>query len=203
MRLATKAEQTFAPLEPALKLKRSPYPEVVGTAGYFFVHAGHRETAINHAIQVIHGDAARETEACGDDSIMAALTAPMGDWVVESLIQGAWVREYHEWEKATKSYFEGQHQRNGNPKPDWKGKLLGSTGAVSHVDRARAQLALFGASVSGAVLDTLDTQRRLINAAKHEDEYFATEQDYRSLVQAVADFWNELAPQEEFTIRRG
>ena len=186
-----------------MKLKRPPYPEVVGTAGYFFVHADHRETAIDHAIRVIRDDAARELAACGDDPVMAALTAPMGDWVVESLIQGAWLREYHEWEKATKSYFEGQHLRNGSLEPDWKAKLPGSAGAVSHVDRVRAQLAYFSASVAGAVLDTLNAQRRLINAAKHKDEYFVTEQDYRALIQAVADFWNELAPQEEFTVRRG
>ena len=39
--------------EACLKLKRPPYPTVVGTAGYFFVQAGHRETAVEHAIEVI------------------------------------------------------------------------------------------------------------------------------------------------------
>ncbi len=184
-----------------MKLKRPPYPQVMGTAGYFFVHAGHRETAIDHAIEVIRNDAARSIAAYAKDPIMTSLIAPMGDWVVESLIQGAWLREYHEWEKATKSYFEGHHQRNSRSKPDWKGRVPGSAGAVSHVDRVRAQLALFCVSVPDAILDTLDVQRRLINAAKHEDEYFVTEQDYRVLLKAVADFWNELASQEEFTIR--
>lgn len=183
-----------------LKLKQPRYPDPVGTAGYFFVHAGHRETAIDHAIQVVRDDAACAISACGDDPIMTALTAPMGDWVVESLIQGAWLREYHEWEKATKRYFEGQHQRNGNPKPDWKGKLPRSTGAASHVDRVRLQLAEFGAAVSDEILDTLDAQRKLINSVKHEGEYLAAEQEYRTLVQAVAGFWNELASQEEFNI---
>ena len=64
----------------------------------------------------------------------------------------------------------------------------------------RAQLAQFGAAAPIAALDAINVQRRLINAAKHEDEYFATEADYRTLVKAVADFWDTLASQEEFTI---
>jgi hypothetical protein len=182
-----------------LKLKRPPYPIVVGTAGYFFIQAGHRETAVEHAIEVIGVHAARARDSFAGDPVMAELEAPMESWVIESLIQGAWPREYHEWEKATKGYFEGQHERNGSSKLDWKAKIQRPGGAVSHVDRIRAQLMLFGATVSETVFSTIDSHRRLINAAKHEDEYFATEQDYRKLVEAIAEFWNELAQQEEFT----
>jgi hypothetical protein len=110
------------------------------------------------------------------------------------------MREYHEWEKATKSYFEGQHQRNGSSKPNWKERVASFTGASSHVDRVRAQLTQFRAAVPTVALDAIDGQRRLINSAKHEDEYFATEDDYRTLVKAIADFWDALASQEEFTV---
>ena len=74
--------------EMRLKLKRPPYPTVVGTAVYFFTHAGHRETAIDHAIQVIRDDAARATVGADDDPIMAALQEPIGPWVIESLNPG-------------------------------------------------------------------------------------------------------------------
>jgi len=182
-----------------MKLKRPCYPTVVGTAGYFFIQAGHRETAIEHAIQVIGEHAVGARESFAGDPVVAELVAPIESWVIESLIQGAWPREYHEWEKATKGYFDGQHERNGRSKPDWKAKIQSPGGAVSHVDRIRAQLMLFGAIVSETVFSTIDSQRRLINAAKHEEEYFATEQDYRKLVEAIAGFWNELAQHEEFT----
>lgn len=185
--------------ETCLNLKRPPYPTVIGTAGYFFIQAGHGETAVGHAIEVIGEHAARARESFAGDPAMAELEAPMEIWVVEALIQGAWLREYHEWEKATKGYFEGQHKRNGSSTPDWKAKNQSPGGAVSHVDRVRAQLMLFGASVSETVWSAIDSQRRLINAAKHEDEYFVTGQDYRTLVEAIAEFWNELAQQEEFT----
>ena len=183
-----------------MKLKRPLYPDPIGTAGYFWIHAGHRETAISHAISVIRDAATRELAQMADDPIMAGLSAPIGEWVVESLIQGAWMREYHEWEKATKAYFDGHHKRSGSPKPDWKAKIPGVNGAASHVDRVRTQIALFGATVPESSLIKLDEHRRLINAAKHEEEYFATEESYCQLVKAISDFWNELAPQEEFTI---
>ena len=173
-----------------MRLKRPRYPEVVGTATYYFIQAAHRATAIDHAIEIIRNHAVRT---------MAELAElfPVGDWVVESLIQGAWLREYHEWEKATKQYFEGQHLRSGRVKPDWRAKLP-SFDRPSHVDRVQAQLVLFDATITRSIIDVLDMQRGLINAAIHEDEYFVTEQNYRALVQAVADFWNELTTQEEF-----
>jgi hypothetical protein len=139
-------------------------------------------------------------ESFAGNPVMVELETPMESWVIESLIQGAWPREYHEWEKATKGYFEGQHERNGGSLPNWKAKIRSAGGTVSHVDRVRAQVVLFGASVSERVFSSIDAQRLLINATKHEDEYFATKQDYRMLIEAIGEFWNELAQQEEFTV---
>jgi hypothetical protein len=130
---------------------------------------------------------------------MSELEAPVEAWVIESLMQGAWLREYHEWEKATKSYFDGQHERNVSPKPNWQARLPGRSGGASHVERVSTQLTIFGAHIADDILDAIDGQRRLINALKHEDEYFATERDYRFLVDAIAALWNELAQQEQFT----
>ena len=83
------------------------------------------------------------------------LQDPTGDWVVECMIQGAWLREYHEWEKATKNYFEKQHQRNASPKPDWKSKLPSVCGSASHVDRVRAQLSLFATHMPDTILEII------------------------------------------------
>ena len=96
-----------------MKLRKPPYPDVAGTAVYFWTHAGHRETAIETAMAVIRDADQREQAALADDPLWLSFTAHMGDWVIESLLQGAWMREYHEWEKATKTYFDGNHARNG------------------------------------------------------------------------------------------
>lgn len=185
-----------------MNLKRGPYPNPIGNASYFYIQAGHRETAIDQAIQVIRDDAARAAPAAAAQASLNVVDTTISDWVVETLIQGAWLREYHEWEKATKSYFDIQHERNGSKtKPKWKGKLSGADGAVSHVTRVRIQLELFAASIPDTVLHTIDSNRDAINRAKHDDEYFVTEEDFRALHEAISDFWNDLAKQEEFSAR--
>ncbi len=73
------------------KLSRPPHLEVVGGAVYFFVQAGHRETAINAAIDVIRNVHAEECKGISSDPLMLALHVSMADWVVESLLQGAWI----------------------------------------------------------------------------------------------------------------
>ena len=181
-----------------MKLRKPSYPDVVGTAVYFYTHAGHRQTAIETAVSVIRKAGKREHDALADDPVWQALTGHMGDWVIESLLQGAWMREYHQWEKATKDYLDGNHARNGSSKVKWKGKLPGISNP-SHMHRVRAQLVLFEASVPADVLAAIDSTRDLVNLDKHETDHFIGQADYRALMQAVLAFWEALAEQEEFT----
>ena len=181
-----------------MRLRKPPFPDLVGTAGYFWTHAGHRETAIETAMAVIRDVDKREQAELAGNPAWQAFTNHMGDWVIESLLQGAWMREYHEWEKATKVYFDGNHARNGGSKVDWRGKMPGVVGA-SHVDRVRAQLTLFGATVPADALDVIDRTREGVNLAKHEAEHFIGEADYWALTHAVLAFWEAIAEQEEFT----
>lgn len=183
-----------------MRLIQPPYPEPLGRAGYFATHAEHRRTAIEHAIAAIRDDAARDLGALGEDPLMTALAAPVADWVVESLVQGAWMREFHEWEKATKAYFDGQHRRNGAPAPRWAGPVAGVSGAPSHVQRVKAQLALFGAEVPAELMDAINGHHDAVNRAKHRDEHFATEADYRDMSDAVVRFWDALSAQEAFNL---
>lgn len=60
-----------------MKLERPPYPMVVGTAGYFFIQAGHRETAVEHPIEVIGEHAARARDSFAGDPLTVELEAPM------------------------------------------------------------------------------------------------------------------------------
>ena len=162
------------------------------------MHAGHREAAIATAIDAIRHGARREVAAVAGADLDEGLARTVREWVLESLLQGAWMREYHEWEKATKAFFDGNHARNGGGKVDWRGKLPGVPRA-SHVDRVRAQLVLFGAAVPEDALAAIDRAREGVNLAKHEAEHFIGEADYRALVRAIERFWEALAEQEEFT----
>jgi hypothetical protein len=76
-----------------MKLRRGPYPDPTDNAVYFYIQAGHRQAAIDHAIQVIRDDAARAALASHVPTINVS-EATISEWVVETLIQGAWLREY-------------------------------------------------------------------------------------------------------------
>jgi hypothetical protein len=181
-----------------MKLRKPPFPDPVGGATYFCIQAGHRETAIETAMAVIREADKRERGELAEDPVLLALTDPMADWVIESLLQGSWMREYHEWEKATKAYFDCNQARNGASKVAWNKKLAGVP-RPSHVDRVRAQLKMFGATLPPGVLDVIDRTRDQVNLAKHEGEHFIGEAGYRTLVRAVLGFWEALEEQEEFT----
>jgi hypothetical protein len=182
----------------AVKLRKPPYPDPVGTGTHFYIHACHRETAISTAIGIIRKTAEQENAALAEDAASQALFGHMGEWVVESLIQGAWMREYHEWEKATKTYFDGHHARNGGSAVDWRDKVAGVQNA-SHMHRVVAQLTLFSATVPTEIFGAIDKTRSKVNGAKHSDELFVTEADYLLFVKSVLTFWERLDEQEEFT----
>ena len=179
-----------------MKLRKPPYPDVVGTAGYYWVHAGHRDTAIDMAIEIIRQAAANKLSTL-DDPFAREMTGIMRDWAIESLIQGAWMREYHMWERNTKEYFDGHYVRNGHAKVNWRATRC------SHVAKVTKQLKIFLASIPAELLTVIDDARKRVNIAKHEAEDFATDADYKALATAVASFWETLASQEEFTPPEG
>jgi hypothetical protein len=178
-----------------MKLRKPPYPDPVGTGGYCYIDACLRETAIDAAISVIRKTAEEENAQFADDPVSLGLFGHMGEWVVESLLQGAWIREYHEWEKATKAYFDGHHARNGGSAVDWRGNVVGVP-KPSHVDRVMAQLDLFSARVPPEILAAIDETRSKVNAAKHAGELFVTESEYKLFVKSVQIFWERLGEQE-------
>ena len=71
-----------------MKLRKPPYPDPIGTAAYYWVHAGHRQTGIDTAIEVIRQAAEKEIATGPDDVLANELTGMMRGWAIESLIQG-------------------------------------------------------------------------------------------------------------------
>ena len=185
-----------------MQLIRPIFPDPVGSASYFSIQAMHRATAINHGLAAIEADGQRDLQLMSDDTLMADLGRTVVEWAMETLLQGAWIREFHEWEKATKAFFDGQHERNGSPRPSWRGKRQNGSPA-SHVDRVRDQLEIFNAIVSDGVVEKLDHHRQRVNEAKHNSEIFIEREFYDDLVTAVGAFWDSLDQQEAFNIGRG
>lgn len=72
------------------------------------------------------------------------------DWASDTLIQGACLREYHQWEADTKRYFAAAYQRNRQSSLSWKGP-------GSHVVKVSEQLDTFGVALPSS-LQILDAR---------------------------------------------
>jgi hypothetical protein len=179
---------------PVLRLRKPPYPAVDATARLYWIQTQHRRTAIEFIVGAIDECADREL-AVADDALSTEMTETMRAWGIETLVQGAWMREYHVWEKDTKEYVREQHARNGSTVPKAKTR--------THVNWVLFQLSLFDARVPEAVIAVINAARDRLNAVKHDAgvllEHFVTLDDLEALMKAVEEFWEPLAGQEEFT----
>ncbi len=103
-------------------------------------------------------------------------------------MQGCYVDEYHEWEKAIKHYFKAQRALNGlGGDFDWR------SGSKSMVQRANEVLAFFSASVDERVLAIIDRVRETVNRMKHDPlSVRVSGTDYYSAVKAFEQFWEQL-----------
>jgi len=169
-----------------MKLRKPPFPDSTGTALHYAIQTRHRKTAIDLAIAAL-GELPNEA-----GPIFGEMAEAMREWTIEAIIQGAWIREYHKWETDTKSYFDVMYTRNGVTAPRWK------NGSGSHVEKIENQLALFSAAPPASMVAIEETRKR-VNSMKHEDSYLASKADYESSVEAVQQFWDDLATQEPFT----
>jgi hypothetical protein len=121
-------------------------------------------------------------------------------WLTESLIQGAYVRGYHLWEREVKSYLNGQRYLNGHTEGfSWRRLSTGS-----FVSLLRSYLQEFSAILGEDVLDAMDMMRRKVNEMKHEpafsDDHTITIQEYETAVQAIEDFWRQLQRQQIWVV---
>jgi hypothetical protein len=128
---------------------------------------------------------------------MFEFSGTVQDWIIETLIQGAYIREYHIWEKDTKEYLLNQRTWNGSEVAfGWKG---------NHVNNVKSVLACFAVEISADIMDRIDAMREKVNTAKHEPgllvEHFVTNDDYDDALKAIEAFREQLNGLEEFRIR--
>jgi hypothetical protein len=118
----------------------------------------------------------------------------MRAWVAETLLQGAYLREYHLWEKDCKAYFSAMAHRNDN-------HLVMETKGPPFTTLVRDTLARFSVAISPNVASAIETMRSRVNIMKHEAglelDHFISEADYIAGVKALEEFWNQLASAEE------
>lgn len=156
-----------------------------------YIQVSHRRDAVEYTIAGIKKIYELNLELLGRDPVTLVMEDTMKDWVAETLFQGAYMREYHLWEKDCKAYIPAMASQNGGAV-----KL----GPGPFTDRIRDILVSFSVVLPIGISDTIDRMRRRVNTMKHdaglELEHFITEADYTAAIKALEDFWNHLATAE-------
>ncbi|MGX1230566.1 hypothetical protein AB7M71_003658 [Bradyrhizobium japonicum] len=62
-----------------------------------YIQIGHRRTAVEYAIAGVQKIHDANLDLLGRDPLSADMEGTMMAWVIESLLQGAYVREYQSW----------------------------------------------------------------------------------------------------------
>jgi hypothetical protein len=161
-----------------------------------YIQVGHRQTAIEYTIAGISKIHDANLDMLGSDPITSELEGTMQAWVVETLLQGAYVRRYHLWEKDCKAYFPAMAERNGVT------MVMKAKGGQSFPELVKEILVAFGVAVPDDILAAIQQMRQRVNTMKHEAglelEHFVTESEYREAISGVEGFWEHLAGHERF-----
>lgn len=161
-------------------------------SNYLYQH-DHDRTGIVSAIELIHKGNAKEMEGLNPAKEQFWEEIARGhEWVIEALLQGAFVREYHLWEKYVREYVANQRSWNGVP----------TSGSWHHDFIVGVELALagFGAQVPADTLKQLRAIRRKVNKAKHEPgltiNHFISTDELLLAIETYRIFWQCLSSQE-------
>jgi hypothetical protein len=112
-------------------------------------------------------------------------------------LQGAYIREYHLWEKNCKAYFPTMAIRNCTA------LSLRPKGAEAFTAVVSDALRTFGIEMPDSVFCVIERMRERVNLMKHEAglelDHFISESDYAEATQALGNFWDLLASSEQIT----
>lgn len=155
------------------------------------IQVSHRSDAVEYGIAGISRLRDANIDALGRDPLTLEMEGAMRDWVVETLLQGAYLREYHLWEKDCKAYFALMAERNGER------LAMKVRGGRTFMDLAKETLADFGVTIPEETLAAIEAMRVRVNVMKHEAglelEHFIDKKEYLDAVAALETFWAHLA----------
>jgi hypothetical protein len=148
-----------------------------------YIQLGHQHTAIDGVIAAIE-----KTYAADSPDADPLMGDSIKDWLIETVLQGAYPREYHLWEKDCKVYFSEMARRNGAEMKLESGNFT---------DTVKKALAAFGVAMPEGILDAIERMRKQVNKMKHAEglelDHFVSKSDYEEAMQALEGFWHHLA----------
>jgi hypothetical protein len=138
------------------------------------------------------GGRAIERAEAGNDPFEIECAEIAERWAIGHVIQGCYIEEYHQWEKAVKQYFKGQRELNGlSDDFDWKLRR------TTLVRRVMEVLAFFGTTVDPAAMNAIDSVRNKVNWLKHDPlSCHVDHADYEAAQIAIKSFWDILVETE-------
>jgi len=162
--------------------------KVDSSATFYRTHLGHRENATSLAIKLIRRAVAIEKAEFSGDVLAEELVGIAEPWAVDHILQGCYIEEYHQWEKAIKYYFKAQRTLNVvGGDFDWR------SGNKSMVQRAIDALSFFSASIDADIFSKIEKVRETVNAMKHDPlSVRVNEANYQSAVKTFEQFWEGL-----------
>jgi hypothetical protein len=163
--------------------------KVDSSAIFYRTHLGNRHNATHLAMTLIRRAVEVEKTQARDDPLALEFAQIAEPWAISHILQGCFIEEYHQWEKAVKQYFKQQRELNGlSDDFDWK---LGKRSIVEHVKQA---LSFFSASIDDHLVGGIDGVRRAVNNMKHDPLSFpVAEADYDASVRVFELFWERLS----------
>jgi hypothetical protein len=171
-------------------IKKYPEPGAVIN----FIQLSHRREAIDGVIAAIAKMYA--AEAANADPL-AWDAGVMKDWLAETVLQGAYLREYHLWEKDCKAYFAAMAGRNGRE------LILKSKRGQTFAKVIEGTLVAFDVAMPVEIMSALEIMRQRVNVMKHdvglELDHFVSDSDYADAINALERFWEFLAAREKVT----
>jgi len=153
-------------------------------AAHNFIQVGHRQTAIEYAIAGIAKIYEANLRPFGDNPVYSEMEETMREWVVEALLQGAYLRECHLWEKDCKAYFAIMAERNDET------IVINTKGSQAFTDLIEDTLVRVDVAMPLDILGTIESARRRVNTMKQdaglELDHFITEHHYNEAVKIDA-----------------
>jgi hypothetical protein len=147
-----------------------------------------RRTAVGALLGYIHVGVTSSVDPEDD----VAWSQYEGNWLFETVYQGAYIRHYHDWERDCKEYLV---PKGMNSKPP------SGVGFAQHVNDFLSSLSI---SVPDSIMNAIDTMRKKVNDMKHEtgiqNSDFVEADEYNTGAIAIQDFWDFLVEEEKVVV---
>ena len=154
-----------------------------------YIQALHRRTAIEYGLCAVKERSEKIAQQMGDEFLSEMESTIMAPWVCEFICQGAYIREYHVWEKEVREYLN--NNRNSDQPPNFKGNF---------VDRTQENFTNCNLTFSTEMHNSFEKFRKKVNTAKHDMgvlvDHFVSEVEVWEINEIASNFWLDIANQE-------